>query len=119
MELNEVDMVGLEALERLVDLARGRFLGASVKLSHQENLVAIPVAEGRAHATLAFAGVIVPAVVQEVNAAVNSATDNPAGLRVESLANPKWNPPKPIAETRSPVLPSLREIISSQAQPVC
>ncbi len=55
MELNQVYVIGLETLQRLIDLARSRFFGAPVELSHQKDLIAITIAQRRAHASFAFA----------------------------------------------------------------
>ena len=89
MELHQVDVVGLEALEGLVDLLRGRSLGASVDLRHQEHLVAIAAGQRLAHTHFARAIVIVPTVIEEGNAAVDRPPDQLNGvlLRERRLAD--------------------------------
>ena len=69
--LDQVDAVGLQATQRLVDLPRGLFFRAAVDLGHQEDFAPVAVAECFAHADLAGAVVVVPAVVHEVDAAIN------------------------------------------------
>src|ERR1035437_9386023 len=75
VDLHEVDVVGLQPLERFVDLAGGGLLCASVKLGHEEDLLAVAVAQRLAHPDLAFAVVVVPAVVHESDAAVDGGAD--------------------------------------------
>ena len=80
MVLHQVHAIGLEALERFVDLAGGGLAGAPVELSHEENLLAVAVAQGFAHPDFALAIVIVPAVVQEVDALVHGGADDFDGV---------------------------------------
>src|SRR5207248_10416376 len=63
MVLHQVDAVRLEPAERLVDLARRRVPRPAVDLRHEEDPVAVPVAERFAHPDLARAAVVVPGVV--------------------------------------------------------
>ncbi len=60
MMLDQVDAVGLQALERLINLASRLGLRPAVDLGHQEDLLAIPVAERLAHADFALTLVVVP-----------------------------------------------------------
>jgi hypothetical protein len=73
--LEQVDDIGLEALEALVDLLGGGLLRPAVDLVHQEDLLAVAILQGLAHADLARAFVVVPAVVHEGNAAVDGLAD--------------------------------------------
>src|SRR3989454_7184074 len=66
VELHEVDAVGLEPAQRLIDLLRRRVLVATVDLGHEKHFVAIAVAQRLSHADLARPTVVVPAVVVEV-----------------------------------------------------
>ena len=75
VELNEVDGVGLEAAERLLELLVVGVFGAAVHFGHEEDLAAVAVAEGLAHADFAEAVVVVPAVVEEGDAAVDGFAD--------------------------------------------
>ena len=85
MNLHQVDVVGLEAAERVFQLLlRGRG-SAAVDLGHQEGLLAVAVLEGAAHAALAFAVVVVPAVVQEVDARVECGADDADALVLGDL----------------------------------
>ncbi len=76
MVLDEVEVVGAEALEGGVDLLGGAFGIAGVDLGHEEGLVAVAVAEGHAHALFADAVVVVPGVVEEVDAGVEGGADD-------------------------------------------
>ena len=80
VELHQVDVIGLETLERLVDLAGGFRFGAAVDFGHEEDFVAITVGEGLAHADFTDAAVIVPAVVHEGDAAVDGLADELDGF---------------------------------------
>src|SRR5271165_1773242 len=44
VELQEVDVIGLQALQRLLELPSGAFGAATIDLGHQERLVSIAVA---------------------------------------------------------------------------
>jgi len=74
--LHEIDTVGLQPPQRFVELARGFDLRATVDLGHQEDLIAIPVEERPAHPRFGPALVIVPAVVEERDAAVDRRPDD-------------------------------------------
>ena len=52
------------------------FFGAAIDFGHEEDFVAIAVAERLAHADLAVAVVIVPAVVHEGDAAIDGGADD-------------------------------------------
>ncbi len=75
VELDEVDHVGLEAAEGLLELLVVLVGGAAVDFGHEEDLLAVAVAEGLAHADLGDAVVVVPAVVDEGDAAVDAGVD--------------------------------------------
>ena len=107
VELDQVDVIGLQPLERFVDLLGRRLLRAAVELGHEEDLLPIAVAKGLAHADFALALVVVPGVIQEGDAPVHAGADQPDALLLILLL-PIWNPPMPISETSSPVWPSLR-----------
>ena len=80
VKLHQVNMVGLQPLERLIDLASGGLAGSAVDLGHQENPLSITVLEGIAEADLALAVVIVPAIVHERYALVDRAASNAGRL---------------------------------------
>ena len=63
----------LQARSDCVDLLGGGLLRAAVDLRHQEDLLPVAVAQRLAHAHLALAVVVVPAVVQERDAVVDRA----------------------------------------------
>ena len=78
MNLNEVQMIGLQAAEGLLQLLPGRRHRAPIDLGHQERLLAIAVAERFAHADFAQTGVVVPAVIQEIDPGIERHAHNPA-----------------------------------------
>src|SRR5262249_22774396 len=67
------------SLQRLVDLPRGRSLGAAVEFGHQEDLLPVAIAQGVAHSPLRLAVDVVPAVVHESDAAIDCAADHRRG----------------------------------------
>ena len=73
VDLPEVEMVGAEALERLVELAHGHVLAAAMRaeLGHEEHGVAAAAGEPLAHELLALAVVVFPGVVHECDAGVD------------------------------------------------
>jgi hypothetical protein len=76
VELEKIDVVGLEAVERFIDLRSGGLLGLPVDFGHEQGLLAVAVAKRLAHADFAVAAVVVPAVVEEIDAAVECGADD-------------------------------------------
>jgi hypothetical protein len=66
----------LKAIERFVDLAGGGLFGAAIDFSHEEDFVAIAVAESLAHPNFAAAIVVVPTIVHEINATIDGGADD-------------------------------------------
>src|SRR2546427_2753475 len=85
MELHKVDAVGLEPAKRFLDLLRGALLAAAVDLGHQKRFVAVAVAQRFSHAQLARTAVVVPAVVEEVDAVIDSRANDADGLLLVGL----------------------------------
>src|SRR5256712_4248503 len=85
VELHEVDAVGLEPAQRLIDLLRRRLPVATVDLGHEKHFVAIAVAQRLSHADLARPTVVVPAVVEEVDSVVDGRADDADGFLLVSL----------------------------------
>lgn len=73
VELPEVEVVGLEAAQGFIELFERGFFRATVDFGHEENLVAVAIAQRFAHAGFAdaVAVVVIPAVVHEGEAAVD------------------------------------------------
>src|ERR1700691_4488684 len=68
VKLQQIDMVGLKAFQRFADLrGRSRFV-AAIDLCHQECLLPVTIAQSLAHANLALTAVVIPAVVEKVDA---------------------------------------------------
>jgi hypothetical protein len=85
VDLDEIDHVGLEPLQRLVELRRGRRLGAPIELRHEEGLLPVPIAEGLAHSFLALTPVVVPRVVEERHSTIDGAADDAQALPLVQL----------------------------------
>src|SRR5688572_21974295 len=82
--LHEVDAVGCQAPKGLAELSRRLGLGSTIDLGHQKDSVPVPIAKRFAHARFTRALVVVPAVIQEIDAAVDgSANDADARLLIE------------------------------------
>jgi hypothetical protein len=81
VDLPEIQVIGLQAAQRLFQLFHGRARVAPVHagLRHQKDLVAA-AGEGLAHPCFAHALVVVPGVVHERDAAVDSGMDEPSRL---------------------------------------
>src|SRR5438045_2873422 len=71
--LDQIDAVGLQSAERVVELSRRLLLRSAIDLRHQKDLVAVSVAKCLPHSDLAGALVVVPRVVHEVDAAIDGA----------------------------------------------
>jgi hypothetical protein len=82
VELDEVDGWGLETAEGVVELGGEAGGGVAVGFGHEEDLVAVALEEGVAHALFAAAAVVVPGVVHEGDAAVDGGADEASGLGV-------------------------------------
>src|SRR5258708_36902549 len=93
--VDEMDGGGLQTFQRFVELPRRFRLRAAVDLRHQEGLRAIAVAERLAHADFARAFVVVPAVVEEVDAAIDGGANDP---NAEVFLH-RLEPEMPAAET--------------------
>ena len=81
VDLPEVEMVGLQAPQRLLQHLHGQFLAAAVRanLGHQEDFVA-PALEAAAHPVFRLAVVVFPAVVEERDARVDGLVDQLDGV---------------------------------------
>ena len=77
VELQQVEMIGLQSFEGLFNLLGGGGFGTPVNLGHQENFLPVAVLQCPAHALLADSVVVVPAVVHERNAPINRGMNQP------------------------------------------
>ena len=81
VELPEVEVVGLEPAEAVLQVRLGLLGGPAADLGHEEDLVAAaPLGQGLAHPLLGDAVVVVPAVVHEGDAFVDGPLDQPEAL---------------------------------------
>src|SRR5215472_9004279 len=85
VKLKEVEVVGLEATEGLVNLARRGRLSAPVDFGHEEHPLAIAVAESFAHPDFAFTAVVVPTVVQKIDSIVDASPNDAYGFRLREF----------------------------------
>src|SRR5687768_4504112 len=85
MVLDQVDRVDAEPSQRLVQLAFRFLPGTPVDLGHQEGTIAVAIPQRFAHALLTDAVVVVPAVVEEVDATVKCAPDDLDGVIIAQL----------------------------------
>src|SRR5450755_4257216 len=60
VELNEVDVIGLQTPQRFIDLLSGGRAGAPVVFGHQEGPAAIAVLKRLSHADLAVTIMVIP-----------------------------------------------------------
>src|ERR1700737_1919978 len=95
VELQEVDVIGLESAERFFNLARSRFLVAPVDFGHQERSLAIAVVERLAHADFTLPVVVVPAVIEKIDSVIDCATDDAITLRLLEFRLAKMKSPYP------------------------
>src|SRR5581483_1894814 len=83
--LDEVDVVGLQTAEGFVELFGGFLFGSAVNFGHEEDLVAVTIAERLAEAGLTEAVVVVPGIVHEGYAAIDGGADDPEAERFVHL----------------------------------
>jgi hypothetical protein len=82
MDLPEIEVVGAEAAEGLLELSHRRLRVATVRahFRHEKDALAPPLRQRFPHALLAFAVVVFPRVVHERDAGVDRLMDNASGL---------------------------------------
>ena len=81
VELPEINVVGLEAAQAFFEIALAAGVVALAVLGHQEDLLAVTVGgEGVAHDFLGATVVIVPSVVEEVDALIDRAVHDAVGF---------------------------------------
>jgi hypothetical protein len=80
MELHQVNVIGLETLQRFVDLLCRRGFCAAVNLGHQEYFVAVTACQRLTHPHFADAVVVIPAVIHEGDAMIDGAADELNGF---------------------------------------
>ncbi|GEM_PF-4943708 len=102
MVLHQVDSIGLEPLERFIELLGGGLFRPAVDLRHQENFLPIAVAQRLAHPELAAAVMVIPRVVHEGDAVADRLADDPDRLLFIGIADVIS------AEPSSPVRPRVR-----------
>ena len=72
MKLHQIDAIGFQARQRVIQLVGGSILVTAIDFRHQEDFVSIAALRQRiAHPTLTATLVVVPAVIHEVDAAVD------------------------------------------------
>src|SRR6266436_819390 len=101
VELEKINVVGLKAAQRFIELRCGGLAGLAIDFGHEEGLLTVAVAQRLAHADLTAAAIVVPAVVEEVDATVESGADDLdaflfVGLHAKVIA-PEANNRDPLA----------------------
>jgi hypothetical protein len=81
VELHQIDGVHFEPAQRLLQLLLIGLLGAAVDLGHQQDFITIAILQRVAHARFAVAIVIVPAVVQKVDSAIDGGANKAHAVR--------------------------------------
>ena len=108
VELPEVEVIGLEPAQAVLEVRLGVLGGAAAALGHEEDLVApAPLRDRLAHPVLGLAVHVVPGIVEERDPFVDGPLDQTDGS-FSSSGTAAWNPPSPIMVTFSPVRPSGR-----------
>src|ERR1700690_2196761 len=80
MELEQINSIRLQPAQRFIELGYGGSFGSAIDLGHQKGLLAITVTQRLAHANLALSAVVIPAVVEKIDAFVNPCPDNADAL---------------------------------------
>ena len=95
VELQEVDVVGLEPAEGFFDLPRRRVPIAPVDLGHQKRALPVPVAQRLAHSDLALPAIVIPAVVEKGDSAVDRGADEADAVRLPEVWLAEVKPAEP------------------------
>ncbi|MFZ1119017.1 MAG: hypothetical protein WAN81_02180, partial [Candidatus Binataceae bacterium] len=77
VKLHQVDSIGLQPPQRVVDLFCGRGFVAAIDFRHQKCLVAIAIAQRLSNPNLALAVVVVPTVVEEIGPTIQRSPHDP------------------------------------------
>src|ERR1700686_415514 len=93
--LYQIDVIGLQAFQRSLDLPRRDLFGATIDFGHQKHLLAVAIFQGLAHAQLALAFVVVPAVVHECDTAINAGSDQANAVVVGERSMPEMKSTHP------------------------
>src|SRR5437016_3861995 len=80
MVLHQIHVIGLQSLERFVDLLGSSLFRAAIDLGHEENFFPVPVAQRLAHADLASSVMVIPGVVHKSDAMIDRAPDDTNAL---------------------------------------
>ncbi len=71
MMLNKINAIDLQTFERFIELPSRFLFRPSVNLGHDKSLRSIAIAQSSTHANFAGALVIVPTIIQKVDAAID------------------------------------------------
>src|ERR1700688_3714671 len=80
VKLNQIDPIGLQPAERVVQLLCGCPGVASIELGHQKYFLAVSVAQGFAHSDFADTAVVIPGVIEKVYTTLDSHSDDSDAL---------------------------------------
>src|SRR5258708_3999503 len=76
MKLQQINAFGLKPPKRFLNLLRRRLSRASVNLGHEKRFLPVAIPKRLAHANFALAAVIVPAVIEKINSAIQRRSDD-------------------------------------------
>ncbi len=76
VQLDEIQVIGLQPLKRNVDLLHCGLCIAAIRLGHEEGLRAIAVAQRFAHAEFTPALVVIPGIIQKRHARIQARADD-------------------------------------------
>src|SRR5208282_5541111 len=77
VELQEINVVGIQAPKGFLNLLAGGGFRPPIYLGHEEDLLPVAVTQGLAHAQLTATPMIIPTIVHENDPAVDGAVDDP------------------------------------------
>jgi hypothetical protein len=85
VKLQEINVIGLQPAQRILELLLGRFSISAIDLGHEKYFLPIAIPQRFAHADLAHAVVIIPAVIHEVDPLVDHGPDEADTLLLVGL----------------------------------
>src|SRR5580704_8173421 len=83
--LEEINVVGLQSLQRIVQLTCRFFFGPTIDFCHQKDFLTVDLPKSLTHPNFALAVVVVPAIVQKGDSAINRTADDFDAVRFGQL----------------------------------
>src|SRR5215831_12807858 len=88
-------MIRLQAMERFVNLFGSLLPGPAVNFGHDEGLLPVAIAQRLAHTGLALAAVVIPGIVEEIEAAVQCGSNDANGILLAEFGFSDVEPAQP------------------------